>query len=334
MAVVAHHPVIVELEGVAFRQLAVDEDVALAIYLQVVALVNLDATLVNRQVLQRQSDALALFRNPYRTVVVSCPAGIGIQRIEVAIDCISIDGDALHEVLVRLQGETSLLGEWNHAALIVHQEVFVGDSQLIGKLYRELALELHLIGILHIIWLLVRLAVKINDAVLDLQGLSRQTNAALHVVLAAVGRTADDVAIFARHVQDVVSTGSIHFFEVSALLQWVQHAHILLLSVLLQNLVADGINHLIVIIRLIALLVAEGVAGRIVEHHDVVKLHVAQSLHAAVIPVRPLHVALHVDQRQGVLGQRHGERGFRNARSIAYLAHEEIVAREETLFER
>ena len=50
--------------------------------------------------------------------------------------------------------------------------------------------------------------------------------------------------------------------------------------------------------------------------------------------MRPLHVALHVDQRHGVLGERHGERSFRNARSVAYLAHEEIVARKETLLER
>ncbi len=102
------------------------------------------------------------------------------------------------------------------------------------------------------------------------------------------------------------------------------------LSVLLQDLVADAVNHLIEIVRLIALLVAEGVAGRIVEHHDVVELHVAQALYTAVIPVRPLHVALHVDQRHGVLGERHGERSLRDARTIAYLAHEEIVAREET----
>jgi hypothetical protein len=63
VAVVAHHPVIVELEGVALRQLAVDEDAASVVYLQVVALVNLDAALVYRQILQRKSDAFALLRN-------------------------------------------------------------------------------------------------------------------------------------------------------------------------------------------------------------------------------------------------------------------------------
>ena len=46
MAVVAHHPVVVELEGITLRLLAVDEDAASVVYLQVVALVNLDAALV------------------------------------------------------------------------------------------------------------------------------------------------------------------------------------------------------------------------------------------------------------------------------------------------
>lgn len=103
------------------------------------------------------------------------------------------------------------------------------------------------------------------------------------------------------------------------------------LSVLLHQLVADAVNHLVVIIRLIALLIDERIACRIVEYHDVVELHVAQTLHAAVIPVRPLNVALHVDQRHGVLGERHGKRSFRDARTVAYLAHEEIIARKETL---
>ena len=79
MAVVAHHPVIVELEGVALRLLAVDEDAAGVVYLQVVVFVNLDAAFVYRQIFQRQSDALALLRNPYRTVIISCPAATGVS---------------------------------------------------------------------------------------------------------------------------------------------------------------------------------------------------------------------------------------------------------------
>ena len=260
MAVVAHHPVVVELEGVALRLLAVDEDAASVVYLQVVALVNLDAALVYRQILQRQSDALALLRNRYRTVIISVAVGIGVERIEVARGRIRIDRDALYEVSVRLQRHISLLGERNHATLIIHQQVFVGDSQFIGKVDRELALELHLISILHVIRLLVRLSVQINDAVLDLAGSDQASpRSALHSS-AAVGRTADDVAIFARHAADVVAACSINLLKIVALLQRVHRTHILFLSVLLHQLVADAVNHLVVIIRLIALLIDERIA--------------------------------------------------------------------------
>ena len=167
-----------------------------------------------------------------------------------------------------------------------------------------------------------------------MQGISRQADAAFYIVLAAVGRTADDVAIFAWHAANVVAASSINLLKIMALLQWVHRAHILFLSVLLHQLVADAVNHVVVIIGLIGLLIDERIACRIIEHHDVIEFHVAQTLYAAVIPVRPLYVALHVDQRHGVLGERHGERSFRNARAVAYLAHEEIIARKETLFER
>ncbi len=55
---------------------------------------------------------------------------------------------------------------------------------------------------------------------LDLQGLTRQAHTSLYIVLAAVGRTADDVAIFARHAADVVSACSINLLKIVALLQW------------------------------------------------------------------------------------------------------------------
>ena len=52
----------------------------------------------------------------------------------------------------------------------------VDEGQKIAKVDRELALELHLISILHVIRLLVCLSVQINDVVLDLQGLTRQAH--------------------------------------------------------------------------------------------------------------------------------------------------------------
>ena len=88
--------------------------------------------LIHRKVLQREGYRLALLRNPHRTVVVARPTGISVQRIEVAIGGISIDGDALHQVLVRLQSLVSLMGQRDGSRLIVGEKVFVGDAKLVG----------------------------------------------------------------------------------------------------------------------------------------------------------------------------------------------------------
>ena len=81
MTVVAHHPVVVETEGVALGYLAVDKDAACIVHFQVVALVNLDASFVDGQVVEGQGDGLALLWNPNRTIVVARPACIGIDRV-------------------------------------------------------------------------------------------------------------------------------------------------------------------------------------------------------------------------------------------------------------
>ena len=83
VSVVALHPIVVEFEGVRRRRLVVNVNLSL-LYFEFVALVNLDATLVNRQVIQCQRNALALCRNPYRAVVVArpyFPAKVGIARM-------------------------------------------------------------------------------------------------------------------------------------------------------------------------------------------------------------------------------------------------------------
>ena len=63
------------------------------------------------------------------------------------------------------------------------------------QLFGNVRLALYIICILHIVRLLVGLSVEIDDAILDLQGLSGQPNATLHIVLPPVGRPRDDVAI-------------------------------------------------------------------------------------------------------------------------------------------
>ena len=76
---------------------------------------------------------------------------------------------------------------------------------------------------------------------------------------------------------------------------------------LLIYLVTERIYHLIEVLRLPLFGCAERVAGRIVEHDNVVELHLAQSLRTVVAPLRPLYVRLAVEHRKRMLGERKEE---------------------------
>ena len=79
---------------------------------------------------------------------------------------------------------------------------------------------------------------------------------------------------------------------------------------------------------------ADGVAGRIVEHHDVVQFYITKTFHTTIVPMGPLDVRLRTDEGQRVLRERHGKRCLRDARTIADLRHEEVVARQQRFLER
>ena len=91
---------------------------------------------------------------------------------------------------------------------------------------------------------------------------------------------------------------------------------------------------MIEVITLIGRFAHDGVTGREVEDDNIIQLHLSQALHTAVVPVRPGNIALRVDDGKCVLRQRHGQRRFRYAGPIAYLRHEEVIAREERLLKR
>ena len=59
-----------------------------------------------------------------------------------------------------------------------------------------------------------------------------------------------------------------------------------------------------------------------------------ESLHTAVVPLRPGNIALHVDDRHRMLCERHGERCLGNAGAVAQLRHEKVITREQALLQR
>ena len=78
-------------------------------------------------------------------------------------------------------------------------QIVVGDAEFVCELFGQVAhaaLQLNVIVVLHIVRLLVGFSVEVDDAVPDLERLSGQPHAPLHIVLAAVDRTSADVAEF------------------------------------------------------------------------------------------------------------------------------------------
>ena len=248
VSVVALHPIVVEFEGVRCRRLVVNVNLSL-LYFELVALVNLDATLVNRQVIQCQRNALALCRNPYRAVVVArpyFPAKVGVARIVRARIYILVGYGAycLHyatlfqcshgtfgkrHIAIVLQGsliqhQSLLYIKAVQAAEALH--IFVADAQFLAEVVVLFAqqvgsryvVELHHIGILHVFGLFVWLSVQIYNLILYLQGLSWQANATLYIVFATVGGARIYLAVRHYVVGYVVSAERIRLVVERALL--------------------------------------------------------------------------------------------------------------------
>ena len=83
VAIVAHQPVVIHLEGISVGFLTVDVNLAV-LHLKVVAFVGMDAAFVDRQIVQSQVDGFTFLRNPDRAVVVGSPSGKLVDRIQSA----------------------------------------------------------------------------------------------------------------------------------------------------------------------------------------------------------------------------------------------------------
>ena len=193
-----------------------------------------------------------------------------------------------------------------------------------------MALQTHLIGILHVVWLLVGLTVEIDDMILYLQRLTRQSHTAFHVVLTTVCGTGDDLAVLSLILSDGLTSGLVDSIEIPDPLFCRQRVGIRTFGI---DLIADAIAHLIIVHSLIPLIRAERVTSRIVEYHDIVQFHLTQAFHPAIIPMRPLDIRLALYDWQRVLRQRHRQRRLRDAWPVAHFRYEEIIARQQRLLQ-
>ena len=106
VAVVAHHPVVVHIEGIGVGLFTVDVD-AVFLDFQFVAFVSNDAAFVDGKVVLGQLDGGAFGRNPYRAVVVAVPFGVKVQRIHLSRELSRLDDNLADEFLVARKSCTS-----------------------------------------------------------------------------------------------------------------------------------------------------------------------------------------------------------------------------------
>ena len=329
MAVVAHHPVVVHTEGVRFCLLAVDVYLAV-LYHEVVAFIHTNRALVYGYVVHCELKGCSTLRNPDWTVVVACPTGVAVERIDVPLCGVVDKRYALHNVLAGLQSLNRGVGQRQIAGRVKAGNVLHRDAELVDKFKGHLRLQLHVVRVLHVIGLLVGLAVGVDDVVLYLQSLSGQTHAALHVVLAAVDGSARHGAVGRRiGIDDAAAVGIQLCEEVALLLAWHLREVGQIASVLLGiGTLAQSVGKTIEVLGLILVGCAERIACGIVEYYDVVLLNCAQSLGTLIAPLWPADVRLAFEYGQRVLCQRHGEGSLWLARTVAHLRHEQIVARQ------
>ena len=222
-----------------------------------------------------------------------------------------------------------------HTALVIQDfhTVFVTDAQFGTELVGQDVAVLRVDGIVELrqLGLRFRLAIDIDDFVLDLEELSGQSDTALHVVFAPVGRTHDDVAVGAALTCDELFTHPIDGVELRHLCLGALSAHRRQFdAVVLVDLLTRAVTE---VIEVVGPVNGHGVACRVVEHDDVAQLHLSQAGHTAVFPLGPFEIAAGVDARDGVLCERQGERCLRDARPVAELRYEQVVTGQERLLE-
>ena len=326
VAVVAHHPVVVLLEGVAGCRAAIDQDGAV-LDLQVVVLVQLDDALIQRQVGQGQLHGGAFLGDPDGTEVVHAPVRVVrvvgevrplVPRRGVAAGLV-LAGQAAEEGIALLQLGHLLLrqrhvhrtGLGTLSVAQVAQGHVVVLLQHVQRPLVERGLQHGLVAELRLFGQVLLLPVHVNVAAPYLERIAGRAHAALDVMLALVQRTYQDAAGGHKALLAVHHVGQ-HGVGVLDLGPAVV-AHQLVVALVLE------VGH-------------HGVALREIEHHGIALLRPAESRQAAVGLAEPGDKAGGAGgERQGVVGEGEGERGHRHARPVAQLAHEEVVAHQQAL---
>ena len=140
---------------------------------------------------------------------------VTIERIDFQVAGFRIQLDTLYYLLMSLQHGQCTLSQRHIAHRVQTCQVFHRDTQVLHELVGDSLLQLHIVGILHILWLLIRLTIEIDNAITYLQRLSGQSYTTFHIVLTTVGRTGDNLTILGTIAPKFSTTCSIDGIEVT-----------------------------------------------------------------------------------------------------------------------
>ena len=174
---------------------------------------------------------------------------------------------------------------------------------------------------MHLFRVLDGFAVDIYLSVLDLQGIARQADTTLHVVLPTVNGAYDHLSVHLRIGENLFAACIVIQVVNGTLLVTCQAVHVYLIGIYtLTGFVGDRVEIRLLVIG------CHRITGREVEHDNVVQLHFPESRHALVFPLGPFYIRFAVQYRQRMLCQRHGQRRIRHTRAITHLAYIQEVA--------
>ena len=316
VAVVAHHPVVVHIEGIGVGLFTVDVD-AVFLDFQFVAFIGNDAAFVDGQVILGQLDGGTFGGNPDWTVVIAVPFGVKVQRIHLSRELSRFDDNITDEFLVARKGLVHLFGKRKMIdrrqsslgipAVQSHLNQILFPAQAVGHqclvLFADAQFTEHIIGDirprslykvveLHFCRVLDGLAVDVYLSFLDLQRIAGQAYATFYIVFTTVNGAYDNVTVHSRIGTDEVTSGIVVQIIDGTLLLACQAVHIHLVGIrAFSFFVSKGIE--------VCLLEVGGyrVACREVEHHNIVQFHFAEARHTFVFPLRPFDVRLGVEYR-------------------------------------
>ena len=146
----------------------------------------------------------------------------------------------------------------------------------------------------------------------DFKRISRQSDATLYIVFAAVYRADYNVTIHFRIGKYQVSSGIVVQIVNGTLLLTRQTVHIYGIRIHpLPFVVGERIKVRLLIVG------GYGISRREIEDYDIVPFYFTQTRNTFVVPLGPLYVRFSIYQWQGVLSQRHGQWCIGHAWTVA-----------------